>query len=64
MLPRIYLKGAPNVVLDTMKKAEDSNDIIVRMYEAYGGHARARLVRYVTHIRVEKLVLKSGTQIE
>jgi alpha-mannosidase len=32
------------VVLDVIKKAEDSNDIIMRLYEAYGGHARARLV--------------------
>ncbi|KAL1928348.1 hypothetical protein VTP01DRAFT_2704 [Rhizomucor pusillus] len=43
-LPRIMIEDAPNVVLDTMKRAEDSNDIIVRIYEAYGGHAKARLV--------------------
>lgn len=30
-----------------MKRAEDSPDIIIRLYEAYGGHARARLVWYV-----------------
>ncbi|KAI9503271.1 Glycoside hydrolase, 38 vacuolar alpha mannosidase [Coemansia spiralis] len=42
--PYFSLAGAPNVVLDTVKAAEDNpNDVIVRMYEAYGGHARATL---------------------
>ena len=26
----------PNVLLDTVKKAEDNNDIVLRLYEAYG----------------------------
>lgn len=39
------VENAPNVVLDTVKKAENSNDVIVRLFEAYGGHARARLIR-------------------
>ncbi|KAJ2963578.1 hypothetical protein NQZ79_g1347 [Umbelopsis isabellina] len=38
------IDGAPNVVLDTIKRAEDSDDIILRLYEAYGGHATARLI--------------------
>lgn len=38
------LEGAPNVVLDTVKRAEDSDDVILRLYEAYGGHANARLI--------------------
>ncbi|KAI8339784.1 galactose mutarotase-like domain-containing protein [Choanephora cucurbitarum] len=42
-LPQFRIENAPNVVLDTIKKAEDSNDVIIRIYEAYGGHARARL---------------------
>jgi alpha-mannosidase len=33
----------PAVVLDTVKRAEDSSDIILRLYEAHGTHARARL---------------------
>ena len=45
-LPQFRLEDAPNVVLDAMKRAEDSPDIIIRLYEAYGGHARARLVWY------------------
>ncbi|KAL0082850.1 glycoside hydrolase family 38 protein [Phycomyces blakesleeanus] len=43
-IPRFHIEDAPNVVLDTIKKAEDSNQIIIRLYEAYGGHAKARLV--------------------
>ncbi|OZJ02857.1 hypothetical protein BZG36_03218 [Bifiguratus adelaidae] len=38
------IEDAPNVILETIKKAEDSNDIILRLYEAYGGHAKARLI--------------------
>ncbi|KAF9113409.1 Glycoside hydrolase, 38 vacuolar alpha mannosidase [Mortierella sp. AM989] len=37
------LEGAKNVVLDTIKRAEDSGDIVVRLHEAYGGRARLRL---------------------
>ncbi|KAI9490397.1 galactose mutarotase-like domain-containing protein [Zychaea mexicana] len=43
-LPKFRLEEAPNVVMDVLKRAEDSNDIIIRLYEAYGGHARARLM--------------------
>jgi alpha-mannosidase len=33
----------PAVVLDTVKKAEDSNEIIVRLYESQGAHQTATL---------------------
>ncbi len=33
-----------SVVLDTIKKTEDSNDIIVRLYEAYGSSSHIALV--------------------
>ncbi|KAI7899040.1 glycosyl hydrolases family 38 N-terminal domain-containing protein [Cokeromyces recurvatus] len=46
-LPQFRIENAPNVVLDTIKKAEDSNHVIMRIYEAYGGHAQARLIRYI-----------------
>jgi alpha-mannosidase len=39
----IEVHGAKNVVLDTVKCAEDSSHIILRLYEAYGGQARVRL---------------------
>ncbi|KAG0742732.1 hypothetical protein G6F57_010501 [Rhizopus arrhizus] len=44
LIPQFTIENAPNVVLDTIKKAEDSDDIILRLYEAYGGHAKARLI--------------------
>lgn len=35
--------SSPAVVIDTVKKAEDSDDLIVRLYEARGTHGTARL---------------------
>jgi alpha-mannosidase len=34
----------PGVMVDTVKKAEDSDSLIVRVYEAHGGRTRAALV--------------------
>jgi alpha-mannosidase len=34
----------PAIVLDTVKKAEDSRDLVVRFYESHGSHQTARLV--------------------
>ncbi|KAJ2698928.1 Glycoside hydrolase, 38 vacuolar alpha mannosidase [Coemansia sp. IMI 209128] len=56
------LDNAPNVVLDSVKAAEDdSRDVVVRLYETYGGHARATLstllnvgAAYTTNILEEK----------
>ena len=41
------VSNAPNVILDTVKCAENpgSGEIILRLYEAYGGHAKAVLTR-------------------
>jgi alpha-mannosidase len=33
----------PNLVLDTIKKAEDSDGVVVRLYETHGGRGTARL---------------------
>jgi alpha-mannosidase len=33
----------PQVVVEAMKRAEDSNAVILRLYEAWGGTCRARL---------------------
>jgi alpha-mannosidase len=33
----------PNVVLDTIKRAEDSDALVLRLYEAHGARGRARL---------------------
>ncbi|KAG9085145.1 Glycoside hydrolase, 38 vacuolar alpha mannosidase [Ceratobasidium sp. UAMH 11750] len=39
--------GAPSVILETVKRGDDDHGseqtIVVRLYEAFGGHARARL---------------------
>ena len=35
--------SSPNVVIDTVKKAEDSDAVIVRMYEAHGKRGTVRL---------------------
>ena len=35
---------SPDVVLDTVKKAEADEAVVLRLYEAHGGRARARLV--------------------
>jgi alpha-mannosidase len=34
---------APGLLIDTVKRAEDSDDLIVRLYEAHGGRGTARL---------------------
>ncbi|KAJ1853986.1 Glycoside hydrolase, 38 vacuolar alpha mannosidase, partial [Coemansia sp. RSA 2703] len=42
--PFFTVSGAPNVVLDAVKAAEDHRGaVVVRLYEAYGGRARATL---------------------
>ena len=33
----------PNLVLDTIKRAEDSDALVLRLYEAHGARGRARL---------------------
>jgi alpha-mannosidase len=42
-LPKVSVAGAPNVVLETIKKAEDTSDLVIRAYEAYGGAANASI---------------------
>jgi alpha-mannosidase len=35
--------GAPGLVLDTIKRAEDGEDLVLRLYEAHGGRGTARV---------------------
>jgi alpha-mannosidase len=42
-LPSFALLDDPNLVLDTIKRAEDSEAIVLRLYEAHGGRGQARL---------------------
>lgn len=44
--------SAPHVVIDTVKKAEDSNALIVRMYEAYG---KRGVVRFNSELAVRSV---------
>ncbi|KAG9063638.1 Glycoside hydrolase, 38 vacuolar alpha mannosidase [Linnemannia hyalina] len=37
------IEGAKNVVLDTIKRAEDSDHVIIRLHEAFGGRAQFKL---------------------
>jgi alpha-mannosidase len=50
-LPKISVAGAPNVVLETIKKSEDGSDLILRAYEAYGG---AAVATFNTSLKVSK----------
>ncbi|KAJ1779652.1 Glycoside hydrolase, 38 vacuolar alpha mannosidase [Coemansia sp. RSA 2523] len=55
IMPFFTLSGDSSVVLDTVKAAEDnSSQVVVRMYEAYGGHARVKLS---TKLRVTRAQL-------
>ncbi|KAH7922134.1 glycoside hydrolase family 38 protein [Leucogyrophana mollusca] len=49
--PPFWLEGAPNVFLETIKRGEDDDfgpngttrTVILRLYEAFGGHAQVKL---------------------
>jgi alpha-mannosidase len=42
-LPAYAALDDPNLVLDTIKRAEDSDALVLRLYEAHGGRGQARL---------------------
>ena len=65
--PLFSVIGAPNVILDTVKRGEDDDlapnhraktSVILRLYEAYGGHARA-LLRVSNKLAVKKAYLSN-----
>jgi alpha-mannosidase len=41
--PWAEVRDAPGLVLDTVKLAEDSGALVLRLYEAHGGRGRARI---------------------
>jgi alpha-mannosidase len=55
------IRGASNVFLETVKRGDNDNfglqesetTVILRLYEAYGGHARATL-KIASHVAVRK----------
>ncbi|MBW8853470.1 MAG: alpha-mannosidase, partial [Bradyrhizobium sp.] len=42
-LPWLRVEGAPGLVLDGVKLAEDSGALVLRLYETHGGRGRARI---------------------
>ncbi|KAG0307665.1 hypothetical protein BGZ98_010134 [Dissophora globulifera] len=60
------IEGAKNVVLDTIKRAEDSDHVVVRMYEAYGGRALFKLksALNVTSIHRCNILEDEGAAVE
>lgn len=57
-----YVAGAPNVVLETIKRSDDDDkhgttSVILRLYETFGGHAKAKL-----HIS-DKIVVKKASLV-
>ncbi|OJT14565.1 Alpha-mannosidase [Trametes pubescens] len=63
--PGFSIEGAPNVVLETVKRGLDDDfskhdtsapTVVLRLYEAYGGHAQATF-KIASHIPVVKAVL-------
>ncbi|KAI1319805.1 Glycoside hydrolase, 38 vacuolar alpha mannosidase [Mortierella claussenii] len=64
--PLFQVDGAKNVVLDTLKRAEDSDDVILRLHEAYGGRAMFRLksVLNIQNIRQCNILEDEGAAIE
>lgn len=42
----LFAFDKPNIILDTIKLAQNSEDIVIRAYEAFGGRCSAKLSRY------------------
>jgi alpha-mannosidase len=56
----------PNVVLDTIKRAEDSDALVLRLYEAHGarGTARVKLATAFTSARRANVLEDEGEELE
>ena len=53
----------PRVVIDCIKKAEDSDDLIVRLYEAYGTRGEVKLTFGRTPVRVAECDLMEENEM-
>jgi alpha-mannosidase len=42
-VPSLFTISSPNVIVDSVKKAEDSDVIIIRLHEAYGQSLKTTL---------------------
>ncbi len=56
-LPSLLRVDAPNVMVDTVKKAEDGDSLIVRLYEAHGSAASASVAFGFTPSAVSRVDL-------
>ena len=61
--PPFTLEGAPNVFLETVKRGLDddfsshnSPSVVLRLYEAYGGHGTVKL-QFAPHLAVAKVLV-------
>ncbi|KAG8972660.1 Glycoside hydrolase, 38 vacuolar alpha mannosidase [Tulasnella sp. 425] len=62
--PPFRVEGAPSVILDTVKRGDDDDfsgsstdkTLVLRLYEAYGGHARPN-IRIAKYIKVHKALI-------
>ncbi len=61
--PAFQLEGAPNVFLETVKRgldddfeSHDSPSVVLRLYEAYGGHGTVKL-KFAEHLSVVKVLI-------
>ncbi|RKP08880.1 galactose mutarotase-like domain-containing protein, partial [Thamnocephalis sphaerospora] len=50
----IQVRSRGNVILDTVKRAEDSNHLIVRLYEAHGGQGRVQIRFHLPVTKVQR----------
>ena len=42
-IQKIFLKDKKNIVIETVKKAEESDDMVVRLYDAFGGKVKTNI---------------------
>ncbi|KAI0742249.1 glycoside hydrolase family 38 protein [Daedaleopsis nitida] len=61
--PAFLVEGAPNVFLETVKRgldddfsSHDAPSVVLRLYEAYGGHGIVKL-KFAPHLSVVKVLL-------
>ena len=61
--PAFVVEGAPNVFLETVKRGLDDDfasheapSVVLRLYEAFGGHAAVKL-RFAPHLSVVRVLV-------
>jgi alpha-mannosidase len=52
-----------DLILDTIKRAEDSDDVVLRLYEPYGGRGAARIRIDAKHARRTNLLEEDGDEL-